>query len=144
MKRSKQQKGVAHETKTERLSFSFRSQPSAESLDGILFGYLNAQPPDVKNEMVLRAIRTYWLAEAYQAQGKKRGQELKRLAEQMIFCLEGQIFQIRLAFDLPIPLQTSAAASAPSPVAQISEPEFEEDEEQEDWDSVPVISMDGI
>jgi|SRR5918998_2658551 hypothetical protein len=132
---------------TQQLNFRFRAQPSVTSPDGILLSYLNDQLPSVKSEMILKALRAYWLAEAYQASNKKRGQELKKLAQQMIFSLEEQIAYLRVVFNLPAAnsMRTSPSVSVSSRVVSepLPEPLEEEDEEsQEDWDSVPVIDMD--
>jgi len=132
---------------SQQLNFRFRAQPSATSPDGILLSYLHEQLPSVKSEMILKAIRAYWLAEAYQACNKKRGQELKNLAQQMIFSLEEQIAYLRVVFNLPAAtlLQTSPGVSVSSRVDCEPLPESEEEEDslaQEDWKSIPVINMD--
>ncbi len=81
-----------------RVPFYLRFYPSITSPDGILLDYLKEQLPPVKAEMILKALRAYWLAEAYQSSGKKRGQELKRLAQQMIFTIEEQANHLRVVF----------------------------------------------
>lgn len=118
---------------TQQLNFRFRAQPSVTSPDGILLSYLNDQLPSVKSEMILKAIRAYWLAEAYQACNKKRGQELKKLAQQMIFSLEQQITYLRVVFDLPAAtsLQTSPGVSVSSRVVSEPLPEPLEEEDKE-------------
>ncbi len=127
---------------TQQLNFRWRSQPSATSPDGILLSYLNDQLPSVKSEMILKALRAYWLAQAYQASNKKRGQELKKLAQQMIFSLEEQITQLRVVFNLPAAtlLQTSPTVLASSSL-QLREEEDIEDEDEDDWESESLIDM---
>jgi hypothetical protein len=132
---------------SQQLNFRFRAQPSVTSPDGILLSYLNDQLPSVKSEMILKAIRAYWLAEAYQACNKKRGQELKKLAQQMIFSLEQQITYLRVVFNLPaatsmqtLPIVSASSCVDREPLSELGE---EEDQEpQDDWDSVPVLDID--
>lgn len=121
---------------TQQLNFRWRSQPSATSPDGILLSYLNDQLPSVKSEMILKALRAYWLAEAYQACNKKRGQELKKLAQQMIFSLEQQITYLRVVFNLPAAtsMQTSPGVSVSSCVDSGSRYVLGEEEDQEPQD----------
>ena len=132
---------------SQQLNFRFRAQPSATSPDGILLSYLHEQLPSVKSEMILKALRAYWLAQAYQACNKKRGQELKNLAQQMIFSLEEQITQLRVVFNLPAAtlLQTSLHTSPAVSVSGFVESREEEDEDVEnDRESESLIAMDDL
>jgi hypothetical protein len=61
-----------------RLDIVFRFRPSAESPDGLLLHYLkNLGVTPISNEMVLKALRAFWLPDTYFDCGEKRGGELK-------------------------------------------------------------------
>ncbi|WP_157453234.1 hypothetical protein [Coleofasciculus chthonoplastes] len=76
----------------------FRFQPMADTPDSVVLDYLKSGVSP--NELVLRAIRAYWLPFAYQATGVRNQAELAAAAQEAIFCLEGQIEQLRQAFGL--------------------------------------------
>jgi hypothetical protein len=145
-----------NEPTQDRIPFSLRLYPKITSPDGILLTYLKKQLPPVKNEMVLKALRGYWLAEAYQSSGKKRGQELKRLAQQMVFTLEEQANYLRVVFDLAPQysaqpstlnnlgcLQTSTQTSTGVASFNIENGKPAKAEEEENtWESIPILDMD--
>ena len=84
-----------------RLDFKFRFRPAPTTPNGVLLKYLKKQGnPLICNEMILRAARAFWLPEAYQDAGTKKGQELKRLAQNMILLLEGQAEHLRTVFGI--------------------------------------------
>gem|GEM_PF-2333911 len=70
----------------------------ADTPDSVVLDYLKSGVSP--NELVLRAIRAYWLPFAYQATGVRNQAELAAAAQEAIFCLEGQIEQLRQAFGL--------------------------------------------
>lgn len=91
-------------------SIVFRFQPMDETPDSILLDYLKST--DAPNELALRAMRMCWLAYAYQHSGTKKGQQLKKVAQEMIWVLEGHIEELRAAFGIERPLPTYALATS--------------------------------
>jgi len=88
-----------------RLDVRFRFQPQSKSLDGVLFGYLKPSRKNiVYQEMILKALRAFWLPEAYRQTGEKKGQALKKLAQDMIFTLEEHANYLRSEFGIARPL----------------------------------------
>jgi hypothetical protein len=88
-----------------RLDVRFRFQPKAKSLDGVLFGYLKPSRKNiVYQEMILKALRAFWLPEAYRQTGEKKGQALKKLAQDMIFMLEEHANYLRSEFGIARPM----------------------------------------
>lgn len=87
-----------------RLDIVFRFRPSADSPDGLLLSYLkNLGVTPLSNEMVLKALRAFWLPDTYESCGSKRGKELKRLARDTIFCLEEHANYLRNRFGIERP-----------------------------------------
>jgi hypothetical protein len=87
-----------------RLDIVFRFRPSANSPDGLLLSYLkNLGVTPLSNEMVLKALRAFWLPDTYESCGSKRGKELKRLARDTIFCLEEHANYLRNHFGIERP-----------------------------------------
>lgn len=119
-------------------SIVFRFQPMDETPDSILLDYLKST--DAPNELALRAMRMCWLAYAYQHSGTKKGQQLKKVAQEMIWVLEGHIEELRAAFGVERPqpptyaLATSSNNAVTSSAVQedsnpsIASDEFDEDE----------------
>lgn len=91
-------------------SIVFRFQPMDETPDSILLDYLKST--DAPNELALRAMRMCWLPYAYQHSGTKKGQQLKKVAQEMIWVLEGHIEELRAAFGVERPLPTYALATS--------------------------------
>jgi hypothetical protein len=88
-----------------RLDVRLRFQPKAKSLDGVLFGYLKPSRENiVYQEMILKALRAFWLPEAYRQTGEKKGQALKKLAQDMIFILEEHASYLRSEFEIARPM----------------------------------------
>jgi hypothetical protein len=88
-----------------RLDVRLRFQPKAKSLDGVLFGYLKLSRENiVYQEMILKALRAFWLPEAYRQTGEKKGQALKKLAQDMIFTLEEHANYLRSEFEIARPM----------------------------------------
>jgi hypothetical protein len=88
-----------------RLDVRLRFQPKAKSLDGVLFGYLKPSRENiVYQEMILKALRAFWLPEAYRQTGEKKGQALKKLAQDMIFILEEHASYLRSEFEIARPV----------------------------------------
>jgi hypothetical protein len=117
-------------------SIVFRFQPMDETPDSILLDYLKST--DAPNELALRAMRMCWLAYAYQHSGTKKGQQLKKVAQEMIWVLEGHIEELRAAFGVERPLPTYALATSSnnavtsSAVQEDSNPSVSSDEFDED------------
>lgn len=132
--------------KDKQLDITFRFQPMPSTPDGILLDYLKQQVKPVRSEMVLKALRAYWLAQAYQCCGGKRGQELKKLAINMIFALEEQANHLRVVFGLERPAYQSLSVPMVHMQASISGVPFQEQKEEESngWEEVPQIDMDGL
>jgi hypothetical protein len=80
--------------------FRFRLQPLKSSPDIVLLSYLKSQGK-ASNDLVLRAIRAFWMPFAYQDCGEKQEQDLKLLAANMVFVLEDHANYLRTTFDLP-------------------------------------------
>jgi hypothetical protein len=118
-----------------RLDIVFRFRPTAESPDGQLLQYLKRLgSTSISNEMVLKALRAFWLPDTYQNCGSKKA-ELKRLAQNTIFCLEEHANYLRHCFGIE--------RQAPSLVQKYSlnlEMSQEQGQEQlEDDDSVDEV-----
>ena len=143
----------------QQLDIKFRFQPLRSSPDGILLDYIkNRQELDsISNEMVLKALRAYWLADAYQNCGAKKGQQLKKLAINMIFALEEHANYLRTVFGIeriqPV-YQVPPLDSAPVLMAvhqeeeeekqELQEEEEEEEEEANPWNSIPRFNTGGL
>ena len=50
---------------SEKIDFNFRYRPTADSPDGILFGYLQSIPPRKRKFMIIKALRVFYLISAY-------------------------------------------------------------------------------
>ena len=71
------------------------------TFDGLLLKYIKQYDTSSRIEMVLRALRAFWLTEAHQNLGShKRPQELKRIAQMMVRILEDQADAIRATFGI--------------------------------------------
>lgn len=132
--------------KQERVDIAFRFQALSTTPNGILMKFLKEhKATGFSHEMLLKAARAFWLAEAYQACGAKKGSELKKLAQTMIFALEDQADYLRTMFDLERPPhgfgQIPVYATSPSNRVQ----ELEDVEQEESiWDSVPQLDTGGL
>ena len=89
---------------TDRLDIKFRFRPVSNSLDGVLLSYLKKDSSPISREMILKALRAFWLPEAHQRTGAKKGQALKNLAIDMIFALEEQANYLRREFSIERPI----------------------------------------
>jgi hypothetical protein len=86
----------------ERRNFTFRYQPYANTPDSILIDHL--QTGDAVRsgkEMVLLAIRAFWLPLAYYEAGNFSEEEIRRIGLMCCHALEHQITYIRLLLQLP-------------------------------------------
>jgi hypothetical protein len=133
----------------QQLDIKFRFQPLRSSPDGILLDYIkNCQELDAfSNEMVLKALRAYWLADAYHDCGAKKGQHLKKLAINMIFALEEHANYLRTVFGIErIQPMYQVPPSAPvfQAVPQEEEEEEEDDEKTSPFNSIPRIDGGGL
>jgi hypothetical protein len=103
-------------TEQERRNFNFRYQPYANTPDGILIGYL--QTGDTVRsgkEMILPALRAFWLPLAYQQAGNFSDDELRQMGLICCNALEHQLAYIRLLLRLPMPSPTlSSSLSIPT------------------------------
>jgi hypothetical protein len=130
-----------------RLDIRFRFRPSPKTPNGILLNYLKKQgAPLITNEMLLRAARAFWLAEAYQDCGAKKGQELKKLAVNMIFALEDHALHLRTIFGIERQSSVSPVfqqiATYPPDLRVV--PQEETDEEDDALKSIPRIDAGGL
>lgn len=88
----------------ERLDIRIRFRASVSNPNGVLLRFLKKQEPaGFARELLLKAARAFWLAEAYRDCGGKRGAELRALAQNMVFILEDQADSIRVMFNLERP-----------------------------------------
>jgi hypothetical protein len=111
-----------------RLDVRFRFQPKAKSLDGVLFGYLKPSRKNiVYQEMILKALRAFWLPEAYRQTGEKKGQALKKLAQDMIFTLEEHANYLRSEFGIARPM-----------IGTVQKADFNVPEQDSDNDAIAV------
>jgi hypothetical protein len=116
----------------DRLDISFRFRPVSNSLDGVLLSYLKNDSSPISREMILKALRAFWLPEAHQRTGAKKGQALTRLAEDMIFALEEQADHLRREFSIERPIVRVVQQQQQQ--LQITEPQLlEEDLAGEAW-----------
>jgi hypothetical protein len=113
----------------DRLDIKFRFRPLSNSLDGVLLSYLKKDSSPISREMILKALRAFWLPEAHQRTGAKKGQALTKLAEDMIFALEEQANYLRTEFSIERPLVQVVQQQL-----QIQQPQLlEEDQAGEAW-----------
>jgi hypothetical protein len=131
-----------------RLDIKFRFRPSASTPDAILLDYLRKQELSlVSHEMILKALRAFWLPDAYHRCGGKKSQELKKLAQNMILVLEEQANYLRTVFGI----ERQVFYQAPVPMVQElsgkkqQEQEQEEEEEENNvWKSVQRLDTGGL
>jgi hypothetical protein len=116
---------------TDRLDIKFRFRPVSNSLDGVLLSYLKKDSSPISREMILKALRAFWLPEAHQRTGAKKGQALKKLAEDMIFALEEQANYLRTEFSIERPLGRVVQQQLQGKQPQLLE--VEEDQAGEAW-----------
>lgn len=81
-----------------RKNFRFRFQPYVSTLDFGLLEYLKGM--NLCNELVLQAVRAYWLPYALRDLGLKKGQALTETIKSSIFALESRIEQLRRDFGI--------------------------------------------
>ena len=113
----------------DRLDIKFRFRPLSNSLDGVLLSYLKKDSSPISREMILKALRAFWLPEAHQRTGAKKGQALTKLAIDMIFALEEQANYLRTEFSIERPLVQVVQQQL-----QIQQPQLlEEDQAGEAW-----------
>ena len=113
----------------DRLDIKFRFRPLSNSLDGVLLSYLKKDSSPISREMILKAVRAFWLPEAHQRTGAKKGQALTKLAIDMIYALEEQANYLRTEFSIERPLVQVVQQQL-----QIQQPQLlEEDQAGEAW-----------
>lgn len=83
--------------------FLFRLQPLKSAPDAVLLQYLKSQGK-AANDLLLKAVRAFWLPIAFQESGGKHEQELKQLAANMVMALEDHANYLRGVFDLAKPV----------------------------------------
>jgi hypothetical protein len=117
----------------QQLDIKFRFQPMAKSPDGILLEYLknHLSSTSITQELVLKALRAYWLVDAYQHSGAKKA-ELKRLAQNTIFALEEHANYLRTVYGLarPTAYPPMVQMHSDQPDGESSRPETDEEEEE--------------
>lgn len=80
--------------------FRFRLQPLKSAPDEVLLRYLKEQGKS-GNDLLLKAVRAFWMPFAYQNCGGKHEQDLKLLAANMVNVLEEHANYLRTTFNLP-------------------------------------------
>jgi hypothetical protein len=81
--------------------FRFRFQPLAHTSDYLVLSFLKSFKPVVDgNELALMAFRLCWLPYAYRHFDLKKGQALKKTAQQVVLLLSAHIERIRVEFGL--------------------------------------------
>lgn len=106
-----------------REELAFRHQPYQDSPEGVLAAYLKNNKVRLLKEMVLQALRAYWLALAYQELGSLSSGELQRVGLYCVDELEKQANLIRWTLGLEYPQshtfiparEAEMATSAPLP-----------------------------
>jgi len=133
-----------------RLDIRFRFRPSPRTPDGILLHYLRKQAAtQISHEMVLKALRAFWLPDAYQDCGAKKGQELRKLAINTIFALEEQANYLRTIFGIERqqPMYQApilAPMQVHPPILEVVHQEQDEEEEDTVWKSVQKLDTGGL
>ena len=117
----------------QQLDIKFRFQPMAKSPDGILLEYLKNHlcSASITQELVLKALRAYWLVDAYQHSGAKKA-ELKRLAQNTIFALEEHANYLRTVYGLARPAAYPPMVQMPPNETPLVAPQPETDDEEEE------------
>lgn len=81
--------------------FRLRFQPLAHTPDYLVLSFLKSFKPVVDgNELALMALRLCWLPYAYRHLDLKKGQALKKSAQQVVLLLSAHIERIRVEFEL--------------------------------------------
>ncbi|MCA1990774.1 MAG: hypothetical protein LDL41_01830 [Coleofasciculus sp. S288] len=131
---------------SERRNFRFRFQPYVSTLDFGLLEYLKGMKQC--NELVLQAVRAYWLPYALRDLGLKKGQALKKAVESSIFALESRIEQLRNDFGIESPrrvpdvnyltslVEKEASASDSDSDLMVSSPEMDK------WTELAAVHVD--
>jgi hypothetical protein len=125
-----------------RLDIKFRFRPSPSTPDAILLNYLKKQEVSlVSHEMILKALRAFWLPDAYHHGGGKKHHELKKLAGNMILVLEEQANYLRTVFGIERQFFSPAAVPMVQELPQQPEPQ---EEENSVWKSVQRLDTGGL
>lgn len=92
----------------------FRFQPMASTSEGVVLDYLKSS--EVANQLVLQALKAYWLPYAYRERGFKKTSELKKVAQEMVWALESHIWGLCIDFgierNLSAPMSNSGVSIA--------------------------------
>jgi hypothetical protein len=72
----------------ERVDFSWRYQPLKSTADGVLLSHVKYNFLIPPREMILQALRPYWLPLAYQEKGDTDGVVLERMFRNAVYALE--------------------------------------------------------
>jgi hypothetical protein len=125
-----------------RLSIIFRFRASPKTPDATLLRYLkNQEATPISNEMALKALRAFWLPDAYRSSGEKKGQELKRLAQKMIWSLEEQANYLRIVFGIERQPPSAPLVQALAPMPEVAQ---EQDQDGDVWESVQRLDTGGL
>ncbi|GAB4207997.1 MAG: hypothetical protein Fur006_66440 [Coleofasciculaceae cyanobacterium] len=90
----------------------FRFQPMASTSEGVVLDYLKSS--DAANQLVLQALKAYWLPYAYRERGFKKPSELKKVAQEMVWALESHIWGLCIDFGIERNVSTSMSNSGVS------------------------------
>jgi hypothetical protein len=91
--------------------------------------------------MILKALRAFWLPDAYHHGGGKKHHELKKLAGNMILVLEEQANYLRTVFGIERQFFSPAAVPMVQELPQQPEPQ---EEENSVWKSVQRLDTGGL
>ena len=85
-----------------KIDFRFRMRTDTASALGILFDYLSegSYPPYSSREMVIQALKSYWMPFAYCRSDFSQRSVAKRLARESIASLQQQIRELEEYFEL--------------------------------------------
>ena len=85
-----------------KIDFRFRMRTDTASALGILFDYLSegSYPPYSSREMVIQALKSYWMPFAYCRSDFNQRSVAKRLARESIASLQQQIRELEEYFEL--------------------------------------------
>ena len=133
-----------------RLDITFRFRPLPSTPDGVLLNYIRKQEsPSISHDMLLKAARAFWLLEAYQQCGGKKNQELKKLAQSIIFVLEEQANYFRAVFGIERlasyqMMQVQSFSPNAVGTAENSNEDEDSNEEDEAWRFVQRFDSGGL
>ncbi|NEQ64348.1 MAG: hypothetical protein F6K21_02395 [Symploca sp. SIO2D2] len=92
--------------KQRQLSFNWRYQPVVNTPDALLLTYIKEHPISPVKEMMLQALRAFWLPLACLKSGNYSKEELELVGLEAVHALEKQADYLR--FQLKLPIKTTS------------------------------------